>query len=829
MLRIGRAESPFVGRTQALVTLHTLLAQVEAGRGQAVGIVGEPGIGKSRLLAEFYHGLQGRQLQYLHGRCLAYSQATPYLPVLDLLRHSCDLTAADSLEDITAKLHHRLREMGMVPEEAAPYLLALLGVEKGTGGLAELAPEVRKAHTFATLVQFCIHASQSCPLILEVEDLHWSDAISAEWLTALIERVGHVPLLVLGTYRPGYRPVWLDKSYATQVALQPLSPSDSRRIVQALLPMAQRSAALEQAILAKADGNPFFLEELAQTVVEQGEHAPALGVPDTVQAVLAARIDRLPPAEKLLLQIAAVIGSEVPVSLLRAVAELEEERLYRGLAQLQVAEFLYETWRLPEPAYTFKHALTQEVTYQSLLKSTRQQFHQQIAQVLEAQFSDTVETRPELLAQHYTEAGLIAQAVGYWQKASQSAVQRSAHVEAISHLTKGLELLKTLPETSQRLQREVDMHIALGASLFATKGYAAPEVGETYMYAQQLCQHLEDPYQRFPVLRGLWSYYLVCAELQTAHALGEQLLTLAQQVQDTAMLCVAHRALGSTLWFLGAVAAAHMHFAQGMALYDPQQHRVYAFLHGDDAGVICHSYAAWTLWYLGYPAQGLTRSHEAVTLAQQLTHPFSLGWVLSVAAIFHQFRREAHCAQECGEAVLSLATAQGFAQWRAYGSMLRGWALMHQGQVQEGITQLTQGLTAQRATGAAVLRPYFLTLLVEAYGTLGQSEAGLTVLTEALPLTDKTGARWHEPELYRLKGDLLLHQSSDNATEAERCFQHALKIARNQQAKSFELRAVTSLAQLWQQQGRRQEAYDLLAPVYNWFTEGFDTAGLARG
>jgi len=369
------------------------------------------------------------------------------------------------------------------------------------------------------------------------------------------------------------------------------------------------------------------------------------------------------------------------------------------------------------------------------------------------------------------------------------------------------------------------MHIALGASLCATKGYAASEVGEAYTYAQQLCQHLEDPYQRFSVLRGLWSYNLVYSELETAHALGEQLLTLAQQVHNTAMLCIAHRALGSTLLFLGAVAAAHMHFAQGMALYDPEQHRVYAFLHGDDSGVICHSYAAWTLWYLGYPAQGVTRCHAAVTLAQQLTHPFSLSWVLGAAAMFHQFCREARCAQDCAEEVLSLALAQGFTQWSAYGAMLRGWALVHQGQAQEGITQLTQGLTAQRATGAEILRPYFLTLLVETYGTLGQPEAGLTVLTEALPLVDKTGARWYEPELYRLKGDLLLHQSSDNATEAESCFHHALAIARNQQAKSLELRAATSLARLWQQ-GKQAEAYALLAPIYGWFTEGFDTADL---
>jgi class 3 adenylate cyclase/DNA-binding winged helix-turn-helix (wHTH) protein len=268
--RMGRVESPFIGRTQALAALHALLAQVEEGRGQVVGVVGEPGIGKSRLLAEFHHSLQGRHLRCHYGRCLSYGQTTPYLPVLDLLRHFCGLTAADSPEGLTAKIHHKLREVGVAPEEAAVYLLALLGVETGTAELAALAPEVRKARTFATLVQCCIHGSQPCPLILAVEDLHWSDAISAEWLTALVERVGNVPLLVLGTYRPGYRPGWLEKSYATQVALQPLSPRDSRRMVQALLPMTQRPAVLERAILAKADGNPFFLEELVQTAMEQG-------------------------------------------------------------------------------------------------------------------------------------------------------------------------------------------------------------------------------------------------------------------------------------------------------------------------------------------------------------------------------------------------------------------------------------------------------------------------------------------------------------------------------------------------------------------------------
>jgi predicted ATPase len=323
----------------------------------------------------------------------------------------------------------------------------------------------------------------------------------------------------------------------------------------------------------------------------------------------------------------------------------------------------------------------------------------------------------------------------------------------------------------------------------------------------------------------MWNYHLIRAEYHTAYELGEQLLLLAQQVQDAAMLVVAYRALGATLFNLGSVAAAHTHYAQGIALYD-QQHRVYAFLHGDDAGVACRIFDAWALWHLGYPDQGLARNQEAVTLARQIAHPFSLGLALGWATVFHQLRREEHRTQEHAEAALTLAKEQGFPYWMAIGSILHGWALTHQGQEQEGIAQIEQGLVAYRATGAETLRPYFLALLAEAHGTIEEPEAGLTVLTEALTLVNATGERRYEPELYRLKGELLLQQSSDHHAEAESCFYHALDITRNQQAKSFELRVATSLARLWQQQGKRQEAYDLLAPVYRWFTEGFDTPDL---
>jgi len=371
-----------------------------------------------------------------------------------------------------------------------------------------------------------------------------------------------------------------------------------------------------------------------------------------------------------------------------------------------------------------------------------------------------------------------------------------------------------------------DMLILLGASLIATKGYTAPEVAQTYIRARQLCEHLDDPHQRFPVLRGLWIYYLTCAELQTTYELSEQLLILAQQAQDTTMLVVAHRVLGATLFQLGAVADAHAHFTQGIAFYDSQQHRASAFLYGEDAGVICHSLDAWMLWFLGYPDQGKMRNDAAVTLAQQSAHPFSLSFILSFAAISHQFRREERCTQERARAAISLAKEQGFPHWIAHGSILCGWALVQQGQTQEGIEQIHLGLTTYRATGAEILRPYFLMLLAEAHGTIGEPEAGLTALAEALTLVDSSGERFYEAELHRLKGELLLQGSSENSTEAETCFQQAVSIARSQQAKSWELRAATSLARLLRQQRKRQEAYDLLAPVYHWFTEGFDTADL---
>jgi predicted ATPase len=644
-------------------------------------------------------------------------------------------------------------------------------------------------------------------------------------------------MLVLLTCRPHFQPAWHHRSYLSEITVNRLSHAQVAQIVAGMTEGKTFPAEVLQQILEKTDGVPLFVEEITKAVLESGslkarnEHYELTGlfstfaIPATLQDSLMARLDRLVTA-KGVAQVGATIGRQFAYDLLQAVSQLDAITLQRELDKLVEAEIVYQRGVPPQATYVFKHALIQDAASQSLLKSTRQHYHQRIAQVLEEQFSETAEAQPELLAHHLTEAGLAEQSVTSWHKAGQSAAQRSAHMEAISHLRTGLELLQTLPETLERVQREVDMLIALGASLLATKGSTAPEVEQTYMRARQLCAHLEDPHQLFPILRGLWNYYLVRAELQTAHTLGEQLLALAQQVQDAAILVAAHRAMGATLFHLGTVASAHTHFTQGVALYDHQQHRTYAFLYGEDEGVICHSFSAMALWYLGYPDQGLAWSVEALTLAPQVAHPHSLSFALCWAAVFHQLRREERAAQERAEAAMSLAMEQGFPYWMAHGSPARGWALAQQGQAQEGIEQLHQGLIAFQATGGEIWRPYFLALLAEAHGMIGKPEVGITVLTEALLLVDTMGIRWYESECYRLKGELLLQQSSDNQAEAEICFHHAIETARHQQAKSFELRTATSMARLWQQQGKRQEAHDLLAPVYAWFTEGFDTADL---
>jgi predicted ATPase len=552
---------------------------------------------------------------------------------------------------------------------------------------------------------------------------------------------------------------------------------------------------------------------------------PPLAIPSTLHDSLMARLDRLATVKEVA-QLGATIGRTFTYELLQAVSSLDDTTLQQGLRQLVEAELVYQRGMPPQATYMFKHALIQDTAYQSLLRSIRQQVHQRIAQALEARFPTLVETQPELGAQHYTAASCTEHAVPYWQRAGQQASDRSAYLEAISHFTTGIELLTTLPETPERTQHAVTLHIALGAALGMTKGLAAPEVEHAYTQAYALCQQVGETPQLVPVLFGLWRFYLVRPQLHTARELSETLLRLAQRAHDPSLAVLAHYALGATWMWLGTLPAARTHLKEGIARYTPDQRRAPVFRIGQDPGVGCRAYAAATLWLLGYPDQALAHIHEAMALAHALLHPFSLAYARCWAAIVSQWRRDVLAVYEQAEAAITLSTEQRFLLWEAVGTILRGWVLALQDQDEEGLAQVLQGIAAFRATGAALVVPYYCTLLVEVSAHLGHIEDGLQALAEAHTLVEQQEERWWEAEVHRLRGVLLLRQSGISQAEAETWLQRALDVARRQEAKSLELRAAMSLGRLWQQQGKQAEAQALLAPIYGWFTEGFDTADL---
>ena len=729
-------------------------------------------------------------------------------------------------------------QYGLPLEEAVPLFATLLSLPL-PADYAPLpwSPEQQKQQTLHVLLTILLRIAAQQPVLFVIEDLHWVDPSTLEFLSLLVDQGPTARILVLFTFRPDFSPPWTGRSHCTQVTVNRLPRRQAVEVIRQVSHGKALPPEVVEQIVAKTDGVPLFVEELTKMVLDSGlleERAdhyaltgllPPLAIPTTLHDSLMARLDHL-AAVKGLAQLGATLGREFTYDLLQAVSPWDEGILRRGLQQLVEAEFLYQQGLPPQATYLFKHALIQEAAYQSLLRSTRQRHHQHIAQVLEARFPTICAMQPELLAHHFTEASLREQAIGYWQQAGQRAIERSANLEAIGHLTTALDVLKTLPDTPERTQHELTLYTALGVPLRATKGFGAPEVGQVYARARALCQQVEETPQLSPVLRGLWEFYELQGELQTARELGEQLLILAQHVREEELLLVAHHVLGDTLVWLGEFAGARAHLEQGMALYHPQQHGSHAFLYGYDSGVHGLSFGAWALWYLGYPDQALRRIHDALSLAQEVSHPFSLGFALAFAAWLHQLRREGHAAHERAAALIALAIDQGFPFWDSWGTVLRGWALAEQGQCAEGIAQLRQGIAAWRATGAELQLPYYLALLVEAYRKAGQVEEGLRVLAEALAAVHKTGERQHEAELHRLKGALLLAQDGADAHEAECCFRQAMDVACQQQAKSLELRAALSLSRLWQQQGKQAEARELLGPIYGWFTEGFDTADL---
>jgi class 3 adenylate cyclase/predicted ATPase len=857
-LRTGLA--PLIGREHELGLLQQRWKRAQQGEGQVVLLSGEPGIGKSRLVQELKDQLAHEGVTRIEFRCSPYHQNSALYPIIEHLHRMLEFSREDAPAAKLEKLQHALRHYRFLQADTVPLLATLLSLpHPESSPPITVSPQKHKEKTHAALVAWLVEEAEQKTVYNTWEDLHWADPSTLEVLNLVVDQAPTASLYVLLTFRPEFTPPWGSRSHLSQIALSRLGRSEVEAMVEWITGGKALPPEVIQQIAVKTDGVPLFVEELTKTVVESGLVAavndhyelsgplPPLAIPSTLHASLLARLDRL--ATKEIAQLGATIGRGFSYELLRAVSPLDEAMLQHGLKQLVEAELVYQRGLLPQAHYLFKHALIRDTAYQSLLKSSRQQYHRQIAQVLATRFPEIVETQPELVARHYTEAGLIERAIPYWQQAGDRATQRSAYVEAISHLTRGLEVLKGLADTPARVHQELTLQLALSYALLPSNGWAAAEVGKAGTRARELCQQLGETPQLFPVLFRLIEFYNNRAEFQTLRELAEQLMRLAQSVQDPYPLSIAHLALGVTLYQLGELPSARLHVEQAIALYDPQQHRrptsttVEPAMEGQtperapwlsyrwasntaDPRIECLAYASWTLVFLGYPDQALKRSHELLAFAEGLSQPYGLAYASMVATSVHLFRREGPLARERAEALMALSTEQGYPFWLAWGTMMRGGALAQQGQVEEGIAELRQGLAAYRAMGAELGLAWFLTMLAGAHGQGGQVEEGLTLLVEALALVDKTGGRLSEAGLYVTKGWLLLARSGENQAEAEACFCHALEVAGRQSAKWFELPAVMSLSRLWQRLGKKDEARQMLAGVYGWFTEGFDTAAL---
>lgn len=846
-LSAHRGLAKFVGRQVELVHLHQALEQSKAGNSKVVAVVGEAGVGKSRLFHEFKERLQ-RGCLVLETFSVSHGKAFAYFPLIELLNNYFQITAQDDERRCREKVVGKMLTLERSFEDLVPYLLYLLGIGERSSVLVEMDPQIRRDRTFNAITQLLARESRNQPIELLFEDLQWLDSETEAFLAYLIDRLASTPILLLVNYRPEYQPEWAHAVHCSQLRLEPLGQADAQALLTTLLGDDPSLPPLKQLIQDKTEGNPFFMEEVVQTLVEEklllgepGQYRieqtpPALHIPTTVQGVLAARIDRLPVAEKELLQTLAVIGKEFPFSLIQCICEEHDTRIGDDLcdllARLEAAEFIYQRPAFPEVEYMFKHALTQEVAGHSLLSERRSTLHELTAQAIETLFPTRIADYCSELAHHYRLSGNVPKAVEYLQRTGQQALQHSAQLDAIRHLSAAHELLERLPDTPARAHQELTLLLSLGPALMAVRGYGAPEVATTYTRALALCAQVGDDSVLFPALLGLRTYYTLRAEYSTACELGERLLSVAQSAQDPDMLVEANAALGTTLFCQGDLCNAHEHLERARVLYNPDRHRIHTITYGMDPGYAL-TFSAWNLWYLGFPDQANKRSQNALALAKKISHPFSLAFTLSARSILGQFQHDVQLAEECADAAIKLSLDQGYPLYLARGTILQGWARTEQGNIDEGIAQLINGIATYQEAGAELGCSYFLALLAAARGRAGHPQVGLDAVADALAMTNRTGEHFYEAELYRIKGALVLQcpggtkPNSLEQQEAQACFQKAISIARQQGAKSFELRATVSLAQLWETQGN-EAARQMLADIYSFFTEGFDSVDLLQ-
>ena len=945
--------TPLIGREREVERLKQGWAQVLEAKGQTLLIEGEAGIGKSRCVQMIQEYINHHsEAVTLEGRCSPYYQNSPLYPILSLFQeHVVQFTSTDTAQTRLEKLENLLRDYSVPTAgqdteaqagtpETLPLLAELLEIplevqrqtETGIGSRPYGRPveqdtypsgwggRQRRQQTLEVLVQVMLKMSEQKPILFVVEDLHWIDPSSIEFLTLLIARIENARIFTVLSYRSDTRHFrqsaqsnedgnsqaapdgnftnsaldreileqLLQPAWANALPLAALTPPQVETMIQHVAGDTPLPSSLLTRIVEMTEGVPLFVEELTQMMLESDTLAlssetldtsspqpQTVEVPVTLQDLLTARLDELGTSKEIV-QLGATLGREWTAELLHKIASGVnlENHIFTDFASLKdeleklVNAYILNRNEMADSQfrYTFRHPLLRETAYQSLLKSRRQQYHQQIAAVL--QNGDGFQ--PELVAYHYTEAGLPENAADYWYRAAHRALERSANVEGIRHITQGLAALETLsinvniPEQQVAVeQRELELQTTLGTALIATKGYASPEVEAAYTRARELLEILEKREEtdiedesgvlldrikdlRFPVLFGLWLSHLVRGRLLSARELGEACLAIAKQAEDQAFEVEAYRALGATLYYLSEFNSALAHLEAGIERYQPQHHPVPAFLHYvAEPGMTLLAYSAPLLWCLGYPTQAEERINAAVVIGKDTNHPFSEAVSLHFKTVLHQYEGEVEKADTAVTQMLQICQEHGFSAWEAAATVMKGWASAEQSCPEEGIAIIRKGIAAWEETRGELLLPLFLALLAQAYQRAGQYSLALQTLDSALCVTTRTGERTYAAELARRKGELCLilaektvrvglpnpydkENTASTVAQAESHFQEALAVARQQDAKSWELRAALSLSELWRTQNRGEDAYNLLKPIYAWFSEGFDTKDLVR-
>jgi class 3 adenylate cyclase/tetratricopeptide (TPR) repeat protein len=831
-----------VGREEELDLLMRRWSKAKSGEGQVVLLSGEAGIGKSRLTAALLERLAIETHTRLRYFCSPQHTDSALHPIMSQMERAAGVGHDDTAQAKLDKLDSLLKRSSTPSRDAALFAEMLSVPNDGRYPLLELAPQQRRQRlleAFATQVRTLAGRN---PVLMIFEDAHWSDPTSLEVFgRTVMDEVNHLGVLLIVTYRPEFQPPWIGQPHVTTVTLNRLGQREIAAMIDAVVGSETLPANIRRDIVERTDGIPLFIEEMTKAVLESSGPesaeravasipAPSLAIPASLHASLMARLDRLGPAKEVA-QIGAVIGREFSHVLLAAVARKEERPLRTALDDLTGAGLLFRRGAPPQATYLFKHALVQDTAYSTLLRERRRALHMRVAEVLEAQFLEIAENQPELVARHYTEAGLIERSAVFWAKAGRQSVARSAFAEAIVQLNRALDQIATLPATPALRQEQIELQVAVINPLMNIGGYSSPAAKAAtersrvlIEQAEALGEPLENPLLLYTVLYLGWATNFGAFNGNALRMLSSQFLAVAEKREAAFPIMLGHSLTGQSLVMTGSPAQARRHLDHAIGLYD-LKYRPLSLLYGWDCRIEALGLRSNALWFLGYPDAGVADANQGLNEARDFGHAGNIFQALHNAILTHFLCGDHETVEALANEVFALAKEQDTVMWKASGLIYRGWALAVAGRASEAVQMITPGVTARRA-GATFLAPVRLSLWGKSYAELGRLDEALRSVEEANEAIKRTGETWFEVGVHCIAGEIALKSPQPDAAKAEACFDRALTVARQQQARSWELRAATSMARLWRDQGKPQQARELLAPVYGWFTEGFNTRDL---